>query len=287
MVPPSPAQNTLLCEHYLPKFHRQDYALLNTIPDYIFSGLAAIGLTEPEICSLLRIKPESLDSKRELLAQGRARLKHALRRAQIKQALKGNASMLIWLGKTYLGQKDQPDTNLSQHTNIVVDAALLSNLQQSYQSTLSDIRRTKTLSRPDKLSSDPVKQPALSDVPASYESGTVTPIPNEGEPLSSDPVMPTCYDSEAIQRNSFPINELASNGAFHSCDDETHPGTPTHPAETHTPKPKRLTSHISENFGESGKSGPVSRVAGKFLGVVALAKKYDRKGKLKHAEEAT
>ena len=42
--------------------------------------------------------------------------------------------MLIWLGKTYLGQKDQPDTNLSQHTNIVVDAALLSNLQQSYQS---------------------------------------------------------------------------------------------------------------------------------------------------------
>ena len=32
--------------------------------------------------------------------------------------------MLIWLGKTYLGQKDQPDSNLSQHTNIVVDAAL-------------------------------------------------------------------------------------------------------------------------------------------------------------------
>ena len=63
--------------------------------------------------------------------------------------------MLIWLGKTYLGQKDQPDTNLSQHTNIVVDAALLSNLQQSYQSTLSDIRRTKALSLPDKLSSDP------------------------------------------------------------------------------------------------------------------------------------
>ena len=55
-----------------------------------------------------------------------------------------------------------------------------------------------------------------------------------------------------------------------------------------TPLPPQMpTSHVSENFGESGKSGPVSRVAGKFLGVVALAKNYDRKGKLKHAEEAT
>ena len=68
---------------------------------------------------------------------------------------------------------------------------------------------------------------------------------------------------------------------------ETHPPGGAHPRETPTPTPKRLTSHVSENFGESGKSGPVSRVAGKFLGVVALAKKYDRKGKLKHAEEAT
>ena len=54
--------------------------------------------------------------------------------------------MLIWLGKTYLGQKDQPDTNLSQHTNIVVDAGLLANLQASYNSTLNDIRRTNSLS---------------------------------------------------------------------------------------------------------------------------------------------
>ena len=175
--------------------------------------------------------------------------------------------MLIWLGKTYLGQKDQPDTNLSQHTNIVVDAALLSNLQQSYQSTLSDIRRTKALSLPDKLSSDPDKQPALSDVPASYESGTIPPIPNEGESLSSEPgAMSERYDSCVTQPNSLPINVEATNSAFVTEPDQTHPGTPTHPAETPTPTPKRLTSHVSENFGESGKSGPVSRVAGKFWG---------------------
>ena len=119
------------------------------IPDRVLSGLAALGCTEPEIQHLLACSPDFLASKSDILASGRARLKHSLRRAQIKQALKGNASMLIWLGKTYLGQKDQPDTNLSQHTNIVVDAALLSNLQQSYQSTLSDIRRTKALSLPE------------------------------------------------------------------------------------------------------------------------------------------
>ena len=95
------------------------------------------------------------------------------------------------------------------------------------------------------------------------------------------------YDSCVTQPNSLPINVESTNSAFVTEPAQTHPGTPTHPRETPTPTPKRLTSHVSENFGESGKSGPVSRVAGKFLGVVALAKKYDRKGKLKHAEEAT
>ena len=105
--------------------------------------------------------------------------------------------------------------------------------------------------------------------------------------VSEPAVIPECYDSEVTQSNSLPINVGASKGNFHATSEETHPGTPTHPPETHTPSPQMPTSHVSENFGESGKSGPVSRVAGKFLGVVALAKKYDRKGKLKHAEEAT
>ena len=202
-MPPSPAQNTLLCEHYLPKFHRQDHALLNTIPDYIFSGLAAIGVTEPEICSLLRIKPESLDSKRELLAQGRARLKHALRRAQIKQALKGNSSMLIWLGKTYLGQKDQPDTNLSQHTNIVVDAGLLASLQQSYQSTLNDIRRTKLLTP-----NNPNKQPALPD---SYDDPARDDVPSsENESVVAQPVS----HFADTHHNSLALNAEESIPAF-------------------------------------------------------------------------
>jgi hypothetical protein len=37
------------------------------------------------------------------IAKGRAETKQALRRAQIALALKGNATMLIWLGKNMLG----------------------------------------------------------------------------------------------------------------------------------------------------------------------------------------
>ena len=125
------------------------------IPDRVLSGLAALGCTEPEIQHLLACSPDFLASKSDILASGRARLKHSLRRAQIKQALKGNPSMLIWLGKTYLGQKDSPDSQVSQQTNIVVDSKLLASLQASYQETLQDFRRTKALPLPDKLSSDP------------------------------------------------------------------------------------------------------------------------------------
>jgi hypothetical protein len=42
------------------------------------------------------------------LTKGRENLKQSLRQAQIKLALSGNATMLIWLGKNILGQSDNP-----------------------------------------------------------------------------------------------------------------------------------------------------------------------------------
>lgn len=36
----------------------------------------------------------------------------SLRRAQLQYAMKGNASLLIFLGKQYLGQRDQPIENV-------------------------------------------------------------------------------------------------------------------------------------------------------------------------------
>jgi len=44
----------------------------------------------------------------DMVAKGRSETKQALRRAQIKLAINGNATMLIWLGKNILGQQESP-----------------------------------------------------------------------------------------------------------------------------------------------------------------------------------
>jgi hypothetical protein len=44
----------------------------------------------------------------DIIAKGRSETKQALRRAQLKVALEGNTTMLIWLGKNILGQADSP-----------------------------------------------------------------------------------------------------------------------------------------------------------------------------------
>ena len=46
---------------------------------------------------------------REKITKGKFERNIRLRKAQIELALSGNCSMLIWLGKQYLGQKDTPD----------------------------------------------------------------------------------------------------------------------------------------------------------------------------------
>ena len=46
---------------------------------------------------------------RQNITKGKAERNIRLRKAQFELALSGNCSMLIWLGKQYLGQKDTPD----------------------------------------------------------------------------------------------------------------------------------------------------------------------------------
>jgi hypothetical protein len=42
------------------------------------------------------------------LLKGKLQLNQSLRQAQIRLALSGNATMLIWLGKNILGQSESP-----------------------------------------------------------------------------------------------------------------------------------------------------------------------------------
>lgn len=77
--------------------------------DYVtVEKLANIQCTQDEIASFLGISKRTLlrDEKfNELFAKGRESGKMSLRRIQWKHAEK-SATMAIWLGKQYLGQKD-------------------------------------------------------------------------------------------------------------------------------------------------------------------------------------
>lgn len=86
-----------------------------------FENLCAIQCTKQEICVFLRITDKTLESwcKRtygagfsEVFRQKRRIGNISLRRAQFRLAEK-NATMGIWLGKQYLGQKDVRDYNIN------------------------------------------------------------------------------------------------------------------------------------------------------------------------------
>ena len=63
--------------------------------------------------ALLIFAPHTGMSFDEYFAQKRGSGKTSLRRAQWLSAQKGNPTMLIWLGKQYLGQRDKSSHELS------------------------------------------------------------------------------------------------------------------------------------------------------------------------------
>lgn len=83
--------------------------------------LASVGLTDDEIVMILDISDDVLQKHRKKLQEGRASLKQSLKRKQIELALEGNTTMLVWLGKQYLNQKDkhEQDHNYQLNFNVV------------------------------------------------------------------------------------------------------------------------------------------------------------------------
>ena len=92
-------------------------------------GMAAVGCTDSEIAALAGIDERTLQrSFAALLKKGRADLRDRLRTAQVRKALghyyekadedgavhvytsSPDNTMLIWLGKQYLGQSDKTET---------------------------------------------------------------------------------------------------------------------------------------------------------------------------------
>lgn len=76
--------------------------------DIVFK-LASIGCTQQEIADWFQCDKSTLRNRfSDVIKEGHSEIKQSIRREQLAVALKGNATMLIWLGKQMLGQKEQP-----------------------------------------------------------------------------------------------------------------------------------------------------------------------------------
>jgi len=72
--------------------------------------LAGYGCSQRDIADFYGCD-ESLISKNysSIFTKARAEMKNGLRRKQVKVAMGGNVTMLIWLGKQILGQREKAD----------------------------------------------------------------------------------------------------------------------------------------------------------------------------------
>ena len=94
-----------------------------------FEKLCAIQCTEEEIAAWFDMTRETLNEKCKeeydmtflaLFGQKRQKGFSSLRRNQFKRATDGSDTMLIWLGKQYLGQKDKHELGLPDLVKIMV-----------------------------------------------------------------------------------------------------------------------------------------------------------------------
>ena len=74
--------------------------------------LAKLGCSQAEIGEVLGCSHDTLHRRfASVLKKGYAELNVSLRRAQFKAAKQGNVTMLIWLGKQWLGQRNDPPSD--------------------------------------------------------------------------------------------------------------------------------------------------------------------------------
>jgi hypothetical protein len=92
--------------------------------------LASIHCTMKEIAQVMGCSVDTLDRNyAEVIKQGQEEGKSSLRRAQFKYALAGNSGLLIWLGKQWLGQKEDPHTVAITEESIKAHEAIMLQLK--------------------------------------------------------------------------------------------------------------------------------------------------------------
>jgi hypothetical protein len=107
-----------------------------------FEALCEIQCTQVEICSVLKVTEKTLnkwvdetygDSFSNVFKTKSGTGKMSLRRLQFESARKGNTTMLIWLGKQYLGQSDKSE--VTENLATVKLDSLIEQLEQDDSNT--------------------------------------------------------------------------------------------------------------------------------------------------------
>ena len=77
--------------------------------------------TKSEIAAFFNCSEKTIYNRfTEIITKGRENGKANLRDVQLKSALAGNVTMLIWLGKQYLNQTDKQNTGITLPENISI-----------------------------------------------------------------------------------------------------------------------------------------------------------------------
>lgn len=107
-----------------------------------FESLCQIQCTEEEICQFFSCSEKTLNkwcrekygaNFSQVFRDKRGVGKISLRRAQFQAAINGNASLLIWLGKQYLGQSESAGTEEQKEIEDLTPVSEMLNLDDGDQ----------------------------------------------------------------------------------------------------------------------------------------------------------
>lgn len=78
--------------------------------------LAGLNCSAEEIGSFFNVSADTIQRRfAAAIKRGRAVVHTSLKRKQYKLAMDGNVTLLIWLGKQYLGQADKSENTVTYH----------------------------------------------------------------------------------------------------------------------------------------------------------------------------
>ena len=110
--------------------------------------LARIQCTDGEMAAILGFTREGFHKRKQrdpelvrIIEKGKDEGQSSLRRLQWKNAMAGNTTMQIWLGKQYLGQRDVHHTELTgAKGEALIPAPLVMNLDGATRTLLRELR---------------------------------------------------------------------------------------------------------------------------------------------------